>query len=374
MPATLDEHYSYLSDRIKRERYEAAINRVIQPGDVALDLGCGSGLLGLMALRAGAGKVLFVEQGPVIEIARGAVDAAGFSDRAEFYQASSFDLTLSKSIDVVVCDHIGYFGFDYGVLELLADARTRFLRPGGTIIPAELDLRLALVESPGCRELVERWRSAALDEEFHWVGARAANSRHAVELGADDLVSEPAMLGTLQLGDDAGEFLSWKAEFSASRDATLDGLLGWFDCGLIGEIRMTNSPLVEDALERPQAYLPLDRPVTLAQGDRVKVEIMARPDDHVIAWTVVAHGQRYAMTTFNGLFLDSEALRRGRPDRAAQLNSRGLARQIVLGYCDGQRSVAEVESLVMQKHPDLFPSRQAAVAFVRGVLATDTAE
>ena len=63
---------------------------------------------------------------------------------------------------------------------------------------------------------------------------------------------------------------------------------------------------------------------------------------------------------------------RGRPDRIAHLNSRGLARQIVLSYCDGKRTVAEVETLVLQAHPDLFPSQQAAVAFVRKVLAADT--
>src|SRR5210317_265434 len=127
MATTLDEHYGYLSDRVKLEQYQAAIERLVRPEHIVLDLGCGSGLLGLMALRAGARKVLFVEEGQVIDIARRAVAEAGFSDRAEFFQANSFELELPEQADLVVCDHVGYFGFDYGVLALLTDAQQRFL-------------------------------------------------------------------------------------------------------------------------------------------------------------------------------------------------------------------------------------------------------
>ena len=78
------------------------------------------------------------------------------------------------------------------------------------------------------------------------------------------------------------------------------------------------------------------------------------------------------MTTFNGLLLDEEALGRAHPDRVAKLNDRGKARQVVLSYCDGERTVAEIELLVGEEHPDLFPSARAAQKFVRQVLTWDT--
>ena len=62
MAKTLEEHYGYLSDRAKLAQYQAAIERLVRPEHVVMDLGCGTGLLGLMALRAGAQKVLFVDQ------------------------------------------------------------------------------------------------------------------------------------------------------------------------------------------------------------------------------------------------------------------------------------------------------------------------
>jgi protein arginine N-methyltransferase 1 len=372
MPETLEEHYGYLADRLKRERYEAAIGRVVQPGDLVLDLGCGSGLLGLLALRAGAGKVLFVEEGPIIEVARGAVAEAGLSDRAEFFQSNSFDLSLPERVDVILCDHVGYFGFDYGILALLADAKQRFFKEGGVIVPAEVKVQAALVESGSSRGLVGRWREESIPEEFHWVGTASANAKHAVNLEAGHLVSDIADLGTLVLGDDADEFITWQAGFSVTRDAMLDGILGCFGARLHGDVSITNSPTANDALDRPQAFLPLENPVPVKQGDHVDVTIMVRPLDHVIAWIVEVAGQRFSLTTFNGLLINNAALNRGRPDRIAHLNSRGLARQIVLSYCDGKRTVAEVEALVLQAHRGLFPSLQATRQFVRSVLSSDT--
>lgn len=374
MPAILDEHYSYLTDRVKVARYRAAIERVAGPGRTVLDLGCGSGLLGLLALRAGADKVLFVDHGPIIEVARRAVREAGFSERAEFFRANSFDIALPAPVDVIVCDHVGYFGIDYGILALLEDARNRFLKPGGIVLPSTIELKLAPVESVSGRERVQRWREDDVAAEFHWVAAPAANATHDVNLDSDNLLATPVDLGTLALGETADDFLHWQASFVVERDGTLDGLLGWFDCTLVDDVRITNSPLGCNALDRPQAFLPLGQPIAVSEGERIDATVMARPRDRVIAWTIVASGQRYALSTFNGLLLDEFVLDRSRPDRNAQLNARGLARQIVLGYCNGERTLADVEARVLEDHPDLFPSQQATRAFVRSVLASNTGE
>ncbi|MDH5620374.1 MAG: hypothetical protein OEZ11_17320, partial [Gammaproteobacteria bacterium] len=60
--------------------------------------------------------------------------------------------------------------------------------------------------------------------------------------------------------------------------------------------------------------------------------------------------------------------------RVARLNDRGRARQIVLSYCNGQRTVSEVQELVLREHPDLLPSASAISVFINRVLAWDTSE
>ena len=158
------------------------------------------------------------------------------------------------------------------------------------------------------------------------------------------------------------------------RDGTLDGVTGWFKCKLLDDIYMTNSPAADEALGRPQAFLPVESAVSVSAGSLIKVTVMARPADSVIGWVVELpdSGERFTHTTFNGLLLDKEALTRAYPDRAATLNERGRARQVALSYCDGQRTVAEVQALVQHDHPKLFPSAQASVSFVAQVLSWDT--
>ncbi len=376
MSEPLGEHYGYLADRVKLERYQSAIERLVKPGHVVMDLGCGSGVLGLMALRAGARKVLFVDEGAIIEVARQTIARSGFADRAEFFHANSFELDVPERADIIVCDHVGYFGFDYDLLAVLADARQRFLAPGGVLVPAALSIKVAPVDAEDGRELVARWQNGNVPEDFAWVGLSAANSKHGLTVKAENLLAEPATLATFETGTGTADFLSWHADFVCARNGTLDGLLGCFDALLCDDIRMSNAPLATESLQRSQAFLPLDEPVSVRQGQQIRATVMARPVDNILAWTLVLpeQGRRFSLTTFNGLLLDDEALERSRTDRVARLNDRGRARQVVLSYCDGARTVSDVVALVCREHPRLFPSARATETFVRNVLARDTGE
>ena len=293
MAKTLEEHFGYLSDRIKVERYREALQQAVQPGQVVLDLGCGSGLLGLMALEAGAGKVFFVEEGDILEAARQAVSNAGFADKAEFFRANSFELELPEPADVIVCDHVGYFGFDYGILALLGDAKKRFLKPGGVILPERIDLKLAPVGSDSCRKIVGQWRDGSVPDEFTWLASTAANTKHAVQLETGDLLADAATLGNLELGSDDPPYFSMSVELECARDGTLDGVAGWFDCQLFGDINMTNSPAANDALQRPQAFLPIETPVAISKGDPINVTVMARPPDYILSLIHISEPTRH---------------------------------------------------------------------------------
>jgi hypothetical protein len=160
------------------------------------------------------------------------------------------------------------------------------------------------------------------------------------------------------------------------RDGTLDGVGGWFDCRLFNDVRLTNAPDVTKRSHRPQVFLPLHEPVQVNAGDRINVTVMTRQEDGVISWVIELADsvQRFEHSTFNAMLLDDETLTSARADRVARLNKHGRARQVVLSYCDGKMTVAEIQDLVQQEHPDLFPSARAMPSFVARVLARDTSE
>ena len=63
----LKEHAGYLADTHKLAAYEQALRVLLADRrGVVLDLGAGSGILGLLAARAGAGRVYTVDSGPII--------------------------------------------------------------------------------------------------------------------------------------------------------------------------------------------------------------------------------------------------------------------------------------------------------------------
>jgi protein arginine N-methyltransferase 1 len=369
----LDEHLGYLADTRRLQQYETAIARAIRPGDVVLDLGCGTGILGLLCLKAGAAKVYAIDSTLMIGVAEQALQRAGYGDRAVFVQGKAHQVELPERVDVVICDQVGYFGFDYGIVESLRDAKRRFLKPGGRMIPARIDLKLGVIQSETCRALADGWQARNIPAEFHWLRENMVNSKHAVSLRKDDVLGV-AELGTIDLHADNPDFHSWSAQLRVERDGVLHGIAGWFDCELADGVRMTNSPLSELAIQRHQAFLPIAEAVEVKTGDAIRASVMARPADSVIAWRVDIPrlGRSFGHSTWQGELLSPRLLARRDPQHVPTPSRTGLARACVLSYCDGNRSAHEIEQAVLRDHPDLLPSTDEIVRFVAHVLGGDT--
>jgi SAM-dependent methyltransferase len=370
----LDEHFSYVSDVTRLQLYKSGITKAVSPGDSVADLGCGSGVLGLLCLQAGADHVYAVDNSAMIDIARESMVRAGLGEHVTFIRGKSSQIELPEHVDVVVCDHVGYFGFDYGVIKFFEDARRRFLKPGGRLIPRQLRLQLGAVESEKCRQFAEGWQAPGIPREFHWLRQHGINTKHAVNLQADEVLAGPAELGCIDLQAENPDFFSWTAELTMARDGILHGLAGWFECELAENVWMTNSPLSTLAIKRSQAFLPIDVPLAVKAGDIVSATVMARPADHLIAWEVrhPASGSKFSHSTWLGDLLMQEQLDKTRPDHVPQLSRVARAKALVMGYCDGRRSVAQIQESVLREHPDLFPSVGEITRFVDAVLGGNT--
>src|SRR4029077_3415945 len=138
---------------------------------------CGFGILGLLCLHAGAARVWGIDQTEAIEIARETAERAGFRDRYHCLREHSFRAELPELADVVICDHVGFFGFDYGIIAVISDARRRFLKPGGRVIPRTISLQVAGITSDECRQKAEAWADPDIPAEFHWLRTYGVNSK-----------------------------------------------------------------------------------------------------------------------------------------------------------------------------------------------------
>lgn len=372
MSEVLEEHLDYISMRGRDGYYRDAIAKALQPGDVVADLGCGFGILGILCLEAGASHVYGVEHADAIEIARESVLRAGLADRYTCIRGITYRIDLPEKVDLVICDHIGWFGFDYNIIHLLRDANARFLKPGGTMVPNRLRLHCAGVSSQDCRDKAEAWISEPVSHHYHWLNEYSLNTKHAFSFSGEELLTDEGTFGEVDLTAHEPENYAFKTKLVASRDGRFDGIAGWCHAELANDVWMTNSPLAEGHIRRDQVFLAVEEPFDVKAGDEIEISLRFRYDDPMITWIV--RGPRgtktQKMSTWKATVLTQQDLvtQSGDPVSLSQV---GKARQVVLTYIDGKRTGREVEDAVLTDHPTLFPTESATRRFVNVVLAQD---
>ena len=313
-------------------QYERAIAAVVRQGDVVLDLGTGSGLLAVLACRAGARRVYAIEASDAVQMGTLLTSTTEFAERIEFVHATSQKVALSEQVDVIVGDIHDTFGFQPGGLASIMDVRDRLLKPGGTLIPQATELMIAPLEAAAlyARE-IDVWNGCVHGVGLSSIRPFAVSHVHPGRFDSDQLLSPAAAIGTLDLARATSLHFSGSAVTTIHRDGIAHGLCGCFVTTLAGDIRMGNVPGDSSTTNFAQAFFPFDQPVSVAAGDEVSISIDSH-DGHIARWraAISRGGQRHAQfdhSTLNGLLVSpasaASRLRRGKP---SQLRTLGPSR------------------------------------------------
>jgi SAM-dependent methyltransferase len=132
-------HASMLGDAIRTEAYRDAIlkNRASIEGKTVLDVGCGTGILSLFAERAGAKKVIALDNSNIINDAEAIIAKnASRSDVVTCKRGKAEALELDEKVDIIVSEWMGYALHYEGMLLSVLAARDRLLKPGGMMFPS----------------------------------------------------------------------------------------------------------------------------------------------------------------------------------------------------------------------------------------------
>lgn len=281
----LDYHLSMLHDVARMDSFRRAINATVQPGDVVVDIGCGTGVLSFMACEAGAAKVYAIEGGPVIDVARELAVANGFADRIEFLNGWSIDVGLPERADVLISETIGNAGLDEGIVAWTCDARKRLLRPGAALLPQRLRVWVAAAESFDDYVLVSDWQSPFLPYDYTAAHRRAARTLWFVDLTPNHLLGQPELAADVDLTTAPNETITSRGEVQVDRDGTLHGLACWFDSLLCPGVTVDNHP-PRVGSSWSHGLLPVAEPIEVVAGDRFAWELSVSADGEIWKWTI----------------------------------------------------------------------------------------
>ena len=155
--------------------------------------------LALLCLQAGASRVIGIDSTAMVEVARESFRRAGLLGQIELIRGLSYRVEPSVRADIVICDHVGCFGFDYGVIDLLKDARERFLKPGGIVVPSRIRLMLGAAQSEEAWKKIDIWRREQVPSEYNWVATLGVNTKHLLGLSREDVLGPPRELDVIDL-------------------------------------------------------------------------------------------------------------------------------------------------------------------------------
>jgi protein arginine N-methyltransferase 1 len=374
---SLHDYGKMIRDRDRTDAYALALERLVRPGSLVLDIGAGSGILTLFAARGGARRVFAVEPADVIELARAFAAANGVADSVEFIQAVSTRIDLPEPVDVIVSDIRGVLPLHRAHIPSIIDARRRHLAEAGTLIPVRDTLWVAPVELASVYEdRVSSWDASPYGLELSAARAFAANAWRRVVVPASELLGDPESLAILDYRSISSPDVKASAEVEAKRSGRLHGILIWFDSELAKGVGFSNAP-GEPEKVYGQAFFPLLEPVDLTPGDVISFDFSASlfSDEYVFRWdtrvTESSNPSRvkasFTQSTLFGSPIAPETLAR-RGDRFAPTRTEeGEAGRFVLERADGRRTLGDLSQEVKISFPHLFRSAGEALSFVTEV-------
>ena len=360
-----------MNDDVRIDAYLRALRATIQPGvSSVIELGTGAGVVAFAALQAGAKRVVAVEPNDAIELAREIAVRNGI-DGIEFIRAMSTEVEVEPA-DIIISDMRGVLPLYRNHIPSIVDARTRLLKPGGTLIAARDRIFAAPVTSQKTwSEAVGCWACNPLGLDMSMAQPMAAAETVGCSATQDDLLAAPHQIGMLDYYtvNDADLAAQWRC--TASRDGDMHGLSVWFETDLTAQVSLSTAPGTPRMAYGRPLYL-LANPLAVRAGEELEFGLRAHKQadgEYLWKWRGGVVGDRsrsFEQTTLDGAEVDLTKLNRVALDARPTPSERAVRLRFTLGKLGDGLTVAEIIAAFERQFPD---HRDAATAEVSAIVA-----
>ena len=271
-------------------------NKSLFEGKVVIDVGCGTGILSMFAVRyGGARKVFALEPSRMAFQAIETINDNGIdADKitvinapVESKEADRIISAFGEKADIVISEWMGYFMLFENMLPSVMFARDRFMKPDGIMAPSKADLYIDATDSQDIhKEFVSFW-----DDVY---GFKMRRMKQRVGMDAqlyvfthEEIASvQPAAIMSMNLNKcpppPANHFSKFYLSFA--KDTSITAFVGWFTVDFEGgenNVCLSTAPgLTETHWKQTALILPEPVPVNSDEQYLCTASVQRLEHDH----------------------------------------------------------------------------------------------
>lgn len=272
-----------LKDKTRTETYRKAIenNKEDFKDKIVMDIGAGTCILSMFAVRAGAKHVYAVENAEIALFAQEIVKKNGMEDKITILKGKMEEVVVPvEKVDIIISEWMGYFLLYESMMDCVLWARDRYLAPGGKILPDKCQIYVAGIEDSDYKKSkIDFWRSV-YGFNMDVLGNAAMKEPIVDSVNADPIFSDTSKILDLDLTKMDPSEVEFSNEYCLTfeEEDTCHALLAWFDCEFSRLTRpktLSTSPY-SNYTHWKQVVFYLEKDIKMERGDKLRGSIACK--------------------------------------------------------------------------------------------------
>ena len=273
-----DWHIPMMNDHQRNNAYLQAIKRAIQNNEYVLEIGTGSGILSMMAVDAGAEKVISCETSlPIAKAAKEILINNGFSNRVNVVNKKSTELTIGKELekkaDLIISEILSSEFVGEGVQSTILDANKRLLKENGKMIPESGDIKIALLESNQAikdKFFVDKVNGYDLSKFNEYTGNKffINNNQPNTSFLSEETIAFSYNFYQKEKIQEQEKIL----ELNISKNGVCIGFITWFKLNLYKDIYLENKPGKGKNSHWKNPVYAFNQPLNISKGQSIRIK------------------------------------------------------------------------------------------------------
>ena len=273
-------HEDMLKDKVRTEAYRDFIegNPALFEGKIVLDVGCGTGILSMFAVRAGAKHVIAIDNSGIIERAKEIAIENGLESKMTFIRGKAEQIEdlagVADKVDIIISEWMGYCLLFESMLPSVLFVRDRWLKPStGLVFPDISSLHVVGMSCPDYRQArVEFWRENVYGFKMNSIAKRVHYEPQVDHMQGYKVITDSCKFFECDANVVKPEQLDFVSKFklTSDQDAQLDALVTYFHIGFTKNaakpIWFTTASTATETHWR-QTVLLLENAIQLSKGD-----------------------------------------------------------------------------------------------------------